>query len=164
MTLSPTADPLALLDLAFDQDLAELLDAMPEEREAELWWLAEHSIGPATAWSVGFLHDLIGVVDAGSGFPFAVIGDRHSGRWMQLFGTPALGYLVELSADDSDTMWVLGEPGGDATPATIQGSESYVDCKRNQILGVEAAHAALEGWVLRGTITPEGYAAEIRAY
>ncbi|KFF60192.1 hypothetical protein JF66_06240 [Cryobacterium sp. MLB-32] len=124
MTLSPTADPLALLDLAFDQDVAELLDAMPEEREAELWWDAHHSTGLQTAWSVGFLHDLIGVVDAGANFPFAVIGDRNSGRWMQLFGTPALGYSVELSTDGSDNMWILGEQGGDGTPATIQGAKT----------------------------------------
>ncbi|TFD04168.1 hypothetical protein [Cryobacterium sp. TMT1-66-1] len=161
--MTTTTDPLTLLD-TFDPALSALLDEQPET-ESSLWWLADHTPHKQTAWSVGFLHDLIDVVSADRGFPFAVVGDHQSGRWAQLFGTPTRGYLVELGnmTDDTNDMGILAVPGGNGAQATITGTDSFVSCKLRQIVPIAGAHEALDFWVIRGTL-PAGFDVEITKY
>ncbi|MDH6236272.1 hypothetical protein [Cryobacterium sp. CG_9.6] len=142
MTLSPTIDSLALLDSDYDPRLVELLDEMP--LGPVLWWEADHTVARQAAWSVGFLHDLIAVVDAATGFPYAVIGDARSGRWMQVFGTTESGFVVEIAMSGVEKMGVMGRVGGRATPTKVHGCDTHVECKLHQVLQRDAAHAALE--------------------
>jgi len=157
MTITPTADPLAHLDAQFDHDLARMLDTQLEF-EPELWWQGPHTAERVPCWSVAFAMDLIGVVDCREGdFPFVVLGDVRSERWMQVCGTPEVGYLVELGnvERDTNTMGIVGRPGGYTggdTRVTITGTEHSVTCRSRQVLTVGEARFAFSSWVVDGKL------------
>ncbi|WP_166788247.1 hypothetical protein [Cryobacterium glaciale] len=64
------------------------LDLVPPTAEPELWWEDEDSLARMPCWSKAFALDLIGCVDVGADFPFAVIGE-------------ACGQLVDASFRDA---------------------------------------------------------------
>ena len=153
--MTTTADPLTLLNFTFDPKLGALLDVMPDERS--WWWTAAHTPIEHTAWSAVFLHDLVSVVNARTGLPWAVCGDTGSGRWFQVYGEPD-ACTVELSIPgDTNAMAVLGIPGGRSEMVAVFGGEHTVVVERRQVLTLAAAHAALDSWVLGLGRVPEGF-------
>ena len=152
--MTTTTDPLALLNLTFDPELRALLDVMPEDKG--WWWQAEYMPNELPAWSAAFLHDLISGVN-GHGFPWAVCGNRRTGRWFQVFGEPN-ACTVELSVPgNTNDMLVLGIPGGSSEQVTVFGGAHVLVIERRQLLTLAAAHAALDSWVLGPGNFPEGF-------
>jgi hypothetical protein len=153
--MTTATDTLAVLNLTFDPELGALLDVMPEERS--WWWMAAHTTIEHKAWSAAFLHDLVSVVNARTGFPWIVCGDAGSGRWFQVFGEPE-ACTVELSIPgDTNAMAVLGIPGESSKMVEVFGGEHTVVIMRRQVLTLAAAHAALDSWVLGSGNVPEGF-------
>lgn len=153
--MTTTTDALAVLNLAFDPELGALLDVIPEERS--WWWTAAHTTIERKAWSAAFLHDLVSVVNARTGFPWVVCGDAGSRRWFQVFGEPE-ACTVELSIPgDTNAMAVLGIRGESSEMVKVFGGEHTVVVMRRQVLTLAAAHAALDSWVLGSGNVPEGF-------
>jgi hypothetical protein len=162
MTMQST-NTITYLDGFFDPELVTVLDEMPEQ---ELWWEAEHTNNRMPCWSVAFALDLLGCVDAAADFPFAVLGHVESNRWMQVFAASGIGYSVELSAldgNDTNTMAILGRPGGGGKQVQIVGGHSSVTVRASQVLTLEDARIAFSSWILEG-VYPAPYDAEYRTY
>lgn len=160
--ITPTADPLTYLEADLDADLHEQLSAAP--REPELWWQGWETLGRLPVWSVAFALDLLGCIDAPNGFPFVVIGDARSRRWMQACGSPA-GLMVELGGVEADgnVMGIVGRPGGGRGYVNLTNRTHPVELREHQILLVADARAAFSAWILSG-VYPGGYEIEFVTY
>ncbi|GEP28253.1 hypothetical protein E3O11_16360 [Cryobacterium levicorallinum] len=162
MTFTPTCDPLAHLES--ELELREQISVMP--REPELWWRGWETAGPQPIWSVAFAMDLLGCIDAASGFPWVAISDARSRRWMQACGSPA-GLMVELGGveADSNVMGIVGRPGGGRGYVNLSSKTDHVELREHQILLIPDAQAAFRAWVLSGAYPdPDAYEIEFVTY
>ncbi|WP_104133061.1 hypothetical protein [Cryobacterium sp. M91] len=160
MTLTPTYDPL--LHLEFELELHEQISVMP--CEPELWWEGWETQPRLPVFSVAFAMDLFACIDEPSGFPFVIIGDARSARWMQAWGSAA-GLLVELGGMEagSNVIGVVGRVGGGRGYVSLTGTEHDVELREHQVLLVADAQAAFSAWILGG-VFPEGYEVEFVTY
>ena len=133
-------------------------------REPELWWEGWETRARLPVWSVAYAMDLFACIDEPSGFPFVIIGNARSARWMQAWGS-ADGLLVELGGVDADsnTMGVVGRPGGGRGYVSLIGTEHNVELREHQVLSVPDAQAAFSAWILGG-VFPDGYEVEFVTY